>query len=118
MPPAYFLNAPTAKVGKSARRDLQWTMGSWLPGDGLSLATVLTLRQSPMLLSAREAIAQIGFAAVGVKDQHLGRVIGQAGGKALLRQRALYEGAYGRSVEGIEAYLEARWRPASCWSRS
>ena len=44
--------------GRAARWLLQWTMGSWLPGDGLSLATVLTLRQSPMLLSAREAIAQ------------------------------------------------------------
>ena len=44
--------------GSAARWLLQWTMGSWLPGDGLSLATVLTLRQSPMLLSAREAIAQ------------------------------------------------------------
>ena len=41
----------------TARWLLQWTMGSWLPPDGLSPATALALGQSPLLLSAREEVA-------------------------------------------------------------
>ena len=45
-------------AGQSAARWLlQWTMGSWLPPDGLSPATALALGQSPLLLSARAEVA-------------------------------------------------------------
>ena len=45
-------------TGQSAARWLlQWTMGSWLPPDGLSPATALALGQSPLLLSARAEVA-------------------------------------------------------------
>ena len=45
-------------AGQSAAKWLlQWTMGSWLPPDGLSPATALALGQSPLLLSARAEVA-------------------------------------------------------------
>lgn len=48
-----------ATQGSSAAKWLlQWVLGEWLPVDSLSPATALTLYQSPMLLSARAAIAE------------------------------------------------------------
>ena len=45
------------RSGSAARWLLQWELGDWLRWDGLSLPTVLTLCQSPVLLSARAQVS-------------------------------------------------------------
>ena len=45
------------RSGSAARWLLQWELGDWLRWDGLSLPTVLTLCQSPVLLSARAHVS-------------------------------------------------------------
>lgn len=47
----------TPDGGSAAKWLLRWTLGSWLPSDGLSPATALVLGQSPLLLSARSDVA-------------------------------------------------------------
>ena len=46
-----------SRSGSAARWLLQWELGDWLRWDGLSLPTVLTLCQSPVLLSARAQVS-------------------------------------------------------------
>lgn len=47
----------TPDGGSAAKWLLRWTLGNWLPSDGLSPATALVLGQSPLLLSARCDVA-------------------------------------------------------------
>ena len=45
------------RSGSAAKWLLQWSLGSWLPADGLSLPAMLALYQSPTLLAAHGEIA-------------------------------------------------------------
>lgn len=57
--------SPTAAAAAAAVRDalplkvLQWELGDLRPEDGLSAAAVMTLAESPLLRSARPAVAQL-----------------------------------------------------------
>ena len=47
----------TPDGGSAAKWLLRWTLGSWLPADGLSLPAMLALYQSPTLLAAHSEVS-------------------------------------------------------------
>ena len=59
----------TPDGGSAAKWLLRWTLGSWLPSDGLSPATALVLGQSPLLLSARSDVADFTAGQPAVNPQ-------------------------------------------------